>query len=443
MRLPKSRYLSPTGADVPLRYNMPMKPPFEWDYYSDQPYQLKDAEYKKSMRRAQKGSLLKTALSGVLWLPLAVAAMPFLRRSGGTPAELSGLIIDPLREPEATLAAIKELGITELLVRVPMWEAGRLDAIVSYLKRLEGYSFFFVLMQDREHVEDPVLRAETFLRLFAALSPFGTRFQVGTTINRAKWGFFSVNEYLDFFLTAQQLRDEVFPQLALIGPGVIDFEYHFTAHALFNLPGAHFDAVASLLYVDRRGAPENTQAGCDLPCKVNLLSALAMLSPRTKNALYLTETNWPLSGTKPYAPTSEKECVDEELHASYLVRYFLLALATQQVRTAYWHQLIAPGYGLIDNRDGLRKRPAYFAFKTLIAMIGDARYISLQQRRKRYEMVLEKPEGILRVFWKNGETEIQHFPETKTFTDRDGRTFSSASITIGDAPVYLYEKDNA
>ena len=419
-----------------------MKPPFAWDYHSDQPYQLQDRVYKKTMRRGQMRSLLKSVLAGVLWLPLAAAAMPFLRRRNVESGHFAGLVVDPLRDPDATIDAVGKLGSVELLVRVPMWETAQLDAVVAFLRRLEGRRVLFVLMQDREHVENAMLRAETFMRLFATLSPFGTRFQIGTTVNRAKWGFFSIDEYLTFFKTAQQLHDEAFPELELLGPGVIDFEYPFAAHALFNLRGVRFDGVASLLYVDRRGAPENTQAGCDLPCKVNLLSALAMLSPWTKGPLYLTETNWPLSGTKPYAPTSEKECVDEEAHASYLVRYYLLALATQQVHTVYWHQLIAPGYGLIDNRDGrLRKRPAFHAFKTLIEMIGDARYLTLQQRRGRYEMLLEKPEGLLRIFWAHGQTHTQHFAQRLRFTDRNGRPFSAESITISESPVYLFEKD--
>ena len=125
------------------------------------------------------------------------------------------------------------------------------------------------------------------------------------------------------------------------------------------------------------------------------------------------------------------------------MRYFLLALATQQVRTVYWHQLVAPGYGLIDDREGIRKRPAYHAYKTLLLMIGDARYLALQQRRERYEMLLEKPGGLLRIFWMNGKTQMQHFAEAKTFTGRDGDTFTAESITVGDAPVYLYEKDGA
>ena len=45
---------------------------------------------------------------------------------------------------------------------------------------------------------------------------------------------------------------------------MIDFEFYATI-ALLNMKrdGVHFDATAHLLYVDRRGAPENAQLGFD------------------------------------------------------------------------------------------------------------------------------------------------------------------------------------
>ena len=229
--------------------------------------------------------------------------------------------------------------------------------------------------------------------------------------------------------------------MKLIGPGVIDFEYHFTGHALFNRCGVRFNAVSSLLYVDRRGAPENRQAGCDLLCKINLLASLVRLAPKASHPLYITETNWPLSGTAPYAPTSEKECVDEGTYASYMVRYYLLALASRQIKTVYWHQLVAPGYGLIDNRDGIRKHSAFFAFATLHTMLEESRYLALHHRNDCYEMQLQKPQGLLRIFWANGTQYTRWFPAPMRFTDRDGRSFETAELTVTDAPVYLYEKE--
>lgn len=419
-----------------------MKPPFAWDPDSDQPYQLKERAFKKQLRGTQRFSLVKTALSGLFWLPVSLFAMPFLRPQSVDAKRFAGLIVDPFREPEQTLKAVESLGVNELLIRVKMWEPDDLERIVAFIGRLKECSFLFVIMQDREHIEDAALRREAFKRIFSALSPYGERFQIGTTPNRLKWGFASMDEYLDFYATAQRLRDAAFARLKLIGPGVIDFEYHYTAHALFNRKGIRFDALASLLYVDRRGAPENTQAGCDLPCKINLLAAMALLSPRTSRTLYLTETNWPLTGTAPYAPTSEKECVDEEAHASYLVRYYLLALATQQVRTVYWHQLTAPGYGLVDSRDGWRERPACFAFKTMIAMIGDARYVALRRHREQFEMLLQKPEGLLGIYWANGTETTRQFAQEQTFISRDGRTFKTDRLRISDAPVYFPHSEN-
>lgn len=417
-----------------------MKPPFAWDAYSDQPAQLKDRAYKKRMRGAHRGSLGMTVLTSLLALPAALLALPFLRPKPIEASRFAGMVIDPLREPETTLEAIGDMGIESVLIRIKMWEPESLPEVAAFLKHLEKKDIFFVLMQDRECIENETLRTERFRLMFETLSAFGNRFQIGTTPNRAKWSFFGMDEYFAFFKTAQNLKRSAYPDLELIGPGVIDFEYHYTAHALFNFAGVRFDAVSALLYVDRRGAPENTQLGCDLPCKINLFSSMTGLSPRARSPLYITETNWPLTGTAPYAPTSEFECVDEEAHASFIVRYYLLSLATLQVRTVYWHQLVAPGYGLIDNRDGIRKRPAYFAFKTMQAMLKDAQFVALRQQRTRFEMLLQKPEGILRIYWSNAAQQTQQFSEPADFVSRDGNRFRTDRLEFGDAPVYLFQK---
>ena len=69
--------------------------------------------------------------------------------------------------------------------------------------------------------------------------------------------------------------------------------------------------------------------------------------------------------------------MDETAQADYLVRYYLLALGTGLVERVFWWQLVARGYGLVDpaapgdpaGRDdprGPRRRPAFFALKTLL-----------------------------------------------------------------------------
>jgi hypothetical protein len=237
-------------------------------------------------------------------------------------------------------------------------------------------------------------------QIFDALDGVCDTYIIGSTINRAKWGFFSVNEYLDFYAVAYHLKQTHFPHLKLIGSNVIDFEYHWSTHTLFNFSKIHFDTVGSLLYVDRRGAPENTQMGFSLLGKINLLYSLISLSPKTSNELIITETNWPISNTAPYAPTSEHECVIEEEYEMFLVRYHLLAFASQKVSCVYWHQLIAPGYGLIDNRDNiLRKRSAFKAYKIMLSHLIDAHFQQFSIKNDHYLLICLTPRGMLSITW--------------------------------------------
>jgi hypothetical protein len=105
----------------------------------------------------------------------------------------------------------------------------------------------------------------------------------------------------------------------------------------------------------------------DFRNKIEFLDTIVRSSNKCNNSIYITETNWPLSGTAPYAPTSEKECVSEELYNQYMIEYFDIALKSQKIEKVYWHQLIAGGYGLVDNRDGqLRKTEAFYSFKKLL-----------------------------------------------------------------------------
>ena len=98
-----------------------------------------------------------------------------------------------------------------------------------------------------------------------------------------------------------------------------------------------------------------------------MLFSLVKLSSKTSNDIYITEVNWPLSNTAPYAPTSEIECVSEELYSKYMIEYYDIAKKTNKIKRVYWHALIAPGYGLVDNRDGqIRKTKAFYTFKKLI-----------------------------------------------------------------------------
>ena len=183
------------------------------------------------------------------------------------------------------------------------------------------------------------------------------------------------------------------PDVLLLGGSVIDFEPHATA-TLLNLDRAdfQFDALASLLYVDRRGAPESRQLGLDAIGKAALLKALADTSRNCPSGRqWITEVNWPLR-EGPHSPAGRDVAVDEDLHADYLLRYLVPMLASGLAERVFWWQLLAKGYGLIDptsaapdettpdttpaecgprldDGTGWRRRPAWFALRRLMVEI--------------------------------------------------------------------------
>jgi len=254
------------------------------------------------------------------------------------------------------------------LIRIPLWDIARIDEYVDFAKGFGSDKNIVInILQDREHVENLELLYADVKIIFRKFQSISSEYQIGNATNRTKWGFFAVSEYLNFYQVAQRVRDQHFPALKLIGPSVIDFEYYYTASSLFNLKNIKFDKLSSLLYVDRRGAPDKRQYGFDFKNKINFLASMVHLSTKANNEIYITEANWPLKNTAPYAPTSEKECVSESDYSQYMQDYIKIAKDTNKIDKLYWHQLVAPGYGLVDNRDGVvRKTLAFYKFKQLI-----------------------------------------------------------------------------
>ncbi len=418
-----------------------MKKPFSWDPYSDQAALLQDRAYKKTMRKKEWFSLLKTYLLAIFMLPIAWLVMPFAKRKPTTSSNFFTLGVDFERESEATLAMLDELGVQSILVRIGLWEMEKLPSLAKFIEKNKDRHIVCKIMQDREHIEDLELLQKELIQVFSL--EHVNIFEIGTTINRAKWGFFSVNEYLQFYKVAYRLKKRRFKDIKLIGSGVIDFEFHWTAHTLFNFCALKYDGISALLYVDRRGAPENTQLGFNLSDKIALLSSLVSISPKTKKRIYITETNWPLTGTVPYAPTSEKECVDEITYTNYMVRYYLLAFASAQLELVSWHQLIAKGYGLVEydfDEKKLKKRPAYKAYKAMLTHLQNAEFLRLDIKRGYYRLICMQNKKLLEVHWSlhiQKELDIsKHYEVYDIF----GTKVASAAVTIGQSPYYIYDK---
>ena len=392
------------------------------------------------MRKKELFSLLATIFSTLFILPIAIVLQSFIPKRTISTDEFFGMSINLDKEPEATKAFVDELEITTLLIRFPLWEMTRLEEYLDFVKTYKEKKIVLNVMQDREHIEDLGLLQKDLSRLFTAFGPYIDSFQIGSTINRAKWGFFSVREYLRFYKIAYQLKTDNFQNIKLLGPSVIDFEYHFTVHALFNFFKLKYDAVSALLYVDRRGAPENSQMGYDLIKKINLLDTLALLSPKSRRKIYITETNWPISDTAPFAPTSEHECVDEESYANFLVRYYLLSFASQKVERVYWHQLVAPGYGLIDNREGLHKRTAFNTFKTMQSHLKNSSLLSFKSNNRVFTLVAKNSKETITVKWALDLQTIT-YNTAQNYIDRDGTSHLSQNIEIGPSPIYIIEEN--
>ena len=231
-------------------------------------------------------------------------------------------------DPAALLAAVDGLGLRHALLRLHPWaDDHRAEEELARELAARGVELTFTLPQNRDLVRDLGRWRGAIAEIAERFTPFGRRFQVGQAINRSKWGVWTLREYLDLAaVAAEALRAR--PGVELLGPAVIDFEFHATAAALNSRRTAvEFDGVASLLYVDRRGAPERRQMGFDTVGKVTLLKAIAETARASGPGSWITEVNWPLR-EGPHSPAGRSVAVDEETQADYLVRYYLLALCT-------------------------------------------------------------------------------------------------------------------
>lgn len=430
---------------------------FRWDHYSDQPATL-DRPTKRRLRRLGARDELRK------WL-VTISRSPFLLKKPSCDRRFEayrndhriGLCINLERpfEDKKILSVseiaelVEPLNLRRVAVRLPLRDIDRLDEYVAFIGRFSAHEVLVVVLQDREFIEESEKLEPALRRIFTALSGSARHFQIGNAVNRLKWGFASQREYFEFFDTAWNLRNREFPDLKLLGGAVIDFELHEHLGSLNNRFRFQYDGYASLLYVDRRGAPENRQFGFSLSEKIELLSRLVTGSGKVQSPgpanLWITEVNWPLRDTGRHAP-AEGDCrVGESEQLCYLVRYFLLALASGSVAACFWHQLVAPGYGLIDNRGGtLRKRPAFHGFATLCRLFNGAviEGFARQEELGHYRLAARKDGVEILALWRCGGTASIPMPPDKEAIGIEGEPMgvrTGQPLTIGESTVYLVD----
>lgn len=351
-----------------------------WDHLSDQPHQHASRGEKFAIRLADSPAHLRDL--GIVAASAAKVRRRYRELKTGLyrdqgPFVGIGLAVRPWpQNPNQQLREIEALGVGPVLLRLHPWDSDHSDeerlaeALVS-----RDHEVAFVIPQNRNLVRDRARWRASIEELADRFSPFGRHFQIGQAINRSKWGIWTHGEYVDLYLEAAEIlrRRE---GIEVLGPSVIDFEFQAIL-ALVNQkePGLRFDIVSSLLYVDRRGAPENRQFGLDTVDKVTLLRAIAETGRNCSERCWITEVNWPL-WEGPHSPAGKTVSVGEEEQADYLVRYFLLALGTGLIERVFWWRLIARGYGLISpESDGsFRRRPSWHALRTLIHQVEGATF---------------------------------------------------------------------
>ncbi len=282
------------------------------------------------------------------------------------------------------LALLASLGRIPVLVRFyhhrGLEAASQAAAFTEALVR-RGHPVSIALVQDRAAVLHPDSWTRFVDTVLERVGPLAELIEAGHAINRVKWGLWDFDEYRHLMEPVAAWKKRC-PQLAFGGPAVIDFEYAYIPAALDALPpGFRFDALTHHLYVDRRGAPETPQGRFSALEKFALARAL---SARAGHRLIVTEFNWPLAGTGVYSPVGapydspgprrNDPSVSETQAAAYLLRYVLTAICSGLVERVFWWQLVARGYGLVDDTDSLqwRERPAFRALSVLLARLENS-----------------------------------------------------------------------
>ena len=343
-----------------------------WDYYSDQPYVL----HKNDKPRLTTDSVfesIKTLATLIGVSPVLLWRYFFIKSSPSTiPVDdFVGLSISVNRAHKSQqLEMVEELGVKQLLIRIPAWKTKHINEYVEYAESFKDKDILINILQNRESVLNPEKWKNNTKEILSACQSFTNDFQIGNAINRSKWGCHNTADYFKLQNQVESLRSQ-FPKIKLLGSSVIDFEPMATLRTLINAHSYQLDGCAALLYVNRRLSPFNKQFGVfDLEKKIRLIYAILSSSNRSDNKLWITENNWPLLNTKPYTPNSgnPRSTVDERTQAEFLKQYYQIAYKTGMVEKVYWWQLINPGYGLVDSREKtLRKMPSYYAFKSVLS----------------------------------------------------------------------------
>ena len=418
--------------------------PFAWNDFADQPHNVAPKRERLRHHFKHAGSYLSLAAASA---SLAVPVLRRYRRYRKTMHRLPVEIGSPFavscspagERDEEVIESLAAAGVRQTLVRIPSWKRDMLQGYADFIRRLraEGFDIVGALLQRRDDVLEPASWESFLSDVFSAFSSLCSHFEVGHAWNRTKWGVWDHREYIALAEAAVALAAR--HGARLVGPAVIDFEFHLYPPTLRAVP---FDKVSSLLYVDRSGAPESAQFGWTTAKKVALWKAVVDASLGEPQECWITEMNWPLEGAGEYSPAPGKPCVSEEDQANYLVRDYVICLASGLVERVYWWQLVAPGYGLIDSRDRVwRKRPSFHALRQMAGLLEGSRFEGREPAEGAEIYLFRKGSREFAVCWtKKGIVEHRFARPPIQLADRDGRERPPGAhgIRIEEKPQYVF-----
>ena len=426
---------------------------YAWDYYSNQPHVLNNKRLKKKIAFMSWFANLKVIFASVY--ALVIGPFFYIKNKNFSEKKIDsfGLCVNldtsvesqKIINRDELIEMIEELAVDNILVRIPLSDFENIESYISFITSLRDKDVLVCILQDREHIEENYLTKQRLDYIFTNLYDKVRTFQIGNSVNRKKWAFVSMDEYFSFFKIAYDLKNNKFPNIKLLGGNIIDFDLSYFARSIFHFKSIIYDGIATQLYVDRRGSPEQKQFGFNTLSKIKAYAALTKASNKTTNDIYITEFNWPLDGMGSWSPSKEY-LIKESLQSRYLIRYYLLTLASEEVKKCFWHQLVAPGYGLVNNLDGeVKKRDSYFCFKFMIESLSGGKIKKFIQEKNYYCLVVEKENEIIEAVWSSDKNAFFKTKSNEKIFDMRGKVIemkNSQLVEITGEVIYVKKQKN-
>lgn len=439
-------------------HSKPVYPPMQdiwlWDEKSAQPMITPGRQEKNSNRNWRY-------MFSMIWQGLCAAPgiykryQKLLTQSYRTPIDMRGRMGVALHPHpdyiETELRLLEQLGNPPVLLRICHHETpDDWNRTIDLIKKLcsKNIKVMLALLQDRQALLQPE-SWEQFLKLiFENVGDLVAQIEITHASNRLKWGIWSSDEYQQLMAPAFKLHQQ-YSQVKLVGPACIDFEYLPVIAALGTHPKKQpLAALSHLLYVDRRGAPENTQGNKFSTLeKSALLKALAQWSDRCDDKVIVSEVNWPIKHAGIWSPIGcpyetpkwrrEQPGETEDEYANYMLRYLAITICSGHIEQVFWWRLSAHGYGLVDDLDSFRVRPAFTALAFFLNTLGDAEFVrKLDTPDDVYVLEFKKEARSIWMVWALRESEYQPDIQFSQACDREGK--SIAKIKLDGSPVYLF-----